>query len=68
GMVHRIGRDEVQRLAARGTSIVDVLPAKEYRELHLPGAVHIPLRSLRAEAPRRFPREHAIVVYCFDHQ
>lgn len=67
-MIHRIGRDEVQRLAAGGTAVIDVLPAREYRELHLPGAVHIPLRSVMAEAPRRFPREQAVVVYCFDHQ
>ena len=67
-MVHHIGREEVQRLAARGAPLVDVLPSAEYRELHLPWAVHIPLRSLTAEAPRRFLPQQAIVVYCFDHQ
>jgi rhodanese-related sulfurtransferase len=67
-MIHRIGRDDVRRLAAQGTPVVDVLPSKEYRERHLPGAIHIPLRKVMTEAPRRFGREQAVVVYCYDHQ
>lgn len=67
-MIHRIGRDDVQRLAAQGTPIVEVLPAKEYRELHLPGAIHIPLRKLMAEASGRLSAERGVVVYCYDHQ
>ena len=38
-MVQNIDRDEVQRLMAQGAQIVDVLPAREYGEDHLPGPV-----------------------------
>ena len=67
-MIHKIERDEVRRLAAEGTPVVEVLPSKEYRALHLPGAIHIPLRKLMAEAPRRLAGARAVVVYCYDHQ
>ncbi len=40
-----ITRDEVRALLARGAQLVDVLPAEEYAEQHVPGAISIPLRS-----------------------
>ena len=40
-MARSIDRDEVQRLMGQGAQIVDVLPAREYSEDHLPGAVHM---------------------------
>ena len=36
-MPHQIRRDEVQELLGRGAQLVEVLPANEYREDHLPG-------------------------------
>ena len=67
-MIKRIGRDEIRRLAAEGAAVVEVLPPKEYRDLHLPGAINLPLRRLSAEAPERLAAERAVVVYCYDHQ
>ena len=47
-MARSIDRDEVQRLMGQGAQIVDVLPAREYAEDHLPGAVNLPLRKIEA--------------------
>ena len=45
-MVQRIGREDVQRLVAAGAPVVEVLPPPEYRDLHLLGAVNVPLKQL----------------------
>ena len=65
-MARSIDRDEVRRLMAQGAQIVDVLPAREYREDHLPGAVNLPLRKIEAEALRVLDLSRPVVVYCAD--
>jgi 3-mercaptopyruvate sulfurtransferase SseA len=41
-----IERQEVQRLlAVEQAQLVEVLPAAEYEDEHLPGAINIPLKS-----------------------
>jgi len=51
---------------APGAQVVDVLPAREYGENHLPGAINLPLRRIEAEAGSVLDRTRAIVVYCWD--
>jgi rhodanese-related sulfurtransferase len=46
GMPIDISRDDVRRLIANGAQLVEVLPADEYNEAHLPGAINIPLKKL----------------------
>jgi rhodanese-related sulfurtransferase len=53
-------------LIARGAQLVEVLPADEYEEEHLPGAIHLPLRSLRASAASILDRTRPVIVYCWD--
>jgi rhodanese-related sulfurtransferase len=65
-MPKSIGREEVRQLMAAGAQIVEVLPAKEYEEDHLPGAVSLPLRKLEAEARRTLDPARPVVVYCWD--
>jgi rhodanese-related sulfurtransferase len=44
-----------------------VLPADEYDQEHLPGAIRLPLSSLPREAAERaLDRERPVVVYCWD--
>lgn len=57
---------ELQRLIAAGAQLVEVLPAEEFEELHLPGAINIPLKQLDAESTRRLDRGRDVVVYCWD--
>ncbi|MEP6813480.1 MAG: rhodanese-like domain-containing protein [Actinomycetota bacterium] len=64
-----IGRQEVQRLLAEeGAQLVEVLPAKEFADEHLAGAVNIPLKEIDERAPRELDRERPVVVYCNDYQ
>ena len=56
----------VQELLERGAQLVEVLPYEEYQELHLPGAIHLPLKELDAQHAKRLDRERPVVVYCWD--
>ncbi len=59
-----VSAGELAKLSARrAVVIVDVRPAEEYAVAHLPGAVNIPLDTLRREMSR-LPQEREIVVYC----
>ena len=64
-----IDREEVQRLLAVGQAqLVEVLPATEFAEEHLPGALNIPLKELDRETTRQLERERPVIVYCHDYQ
>ena len=61
-----IDLDELQRLLADDAQLVEVLPREEYEEMHLPGAMHIPLKELDAHSAKRLDPGRAVVVYCWD--
>ncbi len=63
-----IDRERVLELMERGAQIVEVLPAEEYDDEHLPGAVNLPLRELDAERAATLDRSRPVVVYCYDYQ
>ncbi len=60
-----IDRDAVQARLAQA-QLVEVLEPDSYREMHLPGAVNVPLRDLDRRAPLELRREVPVVVYCHD--
>ncbi len=63
-MVREVDREGVRRLMQQGAQIIDVLPAQEYGEDHLPGAVNLPIRKIETEARRVLDPGRPIVVYC----
>jgi rhodanese-related sulfurtransferase len=63
-----INRTRVQELAAEGAQLVEVLPAEEYEDEHLPGAINIPLKELNRETTRQLDRSRPVIVYCYDYQ
>jgi phage shock protein E len=65
-MPTRIELDELQRLLADGAQLVEVLPRDEYEEMHLAGAIHIPLKELDATSAQQLDPRRAVVVYCWD--
>jgi phage shock protein E len=61
-----IAIDALQALLDEGAQLVEVLPAEEYAEEHLPGAVSIPLAQLNAETASVLDKRRQVVVYCWD--
>jgi rhodanese-related sulfurtransferase/CBS domain-containing protein len=54
-------------LLEQDAQLVEVLPAEEYAEEHLPGAINIPLKELDADSVAQLDRSRPIVVYCWDY-
>ena len=63
-----ITRGELQGLLGRGAQLVDVLPAEEYVDSHLPDAISIPLKVLDATTTAGLHKDTPVVVYCHDLQ
>jgi len=67
-MPEEIDRDELRRLMADRAQLVEVLPAEEFAEEHLPGAINIPLKELDAARVAQLRRDQPVIVYCHDYQ
>jgi rhodanese-related sulfurtransferase len=67
-MPTNIDRHGVQRLVAEGAQLVEVLPAKDYEDEHLPGAINIPLKQLDRKTTTILDRNQPVIVYCYDNQ
>lgn len=65
-MATGIGLAELKRLLDKGAQLVEVLPADEYAEEHLPGAVNVPLKQLDATTVEPLDRTRPVVLYCWD--
>jgi phage shock protein E len=64
----KIDIDGLRSLLDRGDAqVVEVLPAEEYEEEHLPGAINLPLKQLDAESAAVLDRERPVIVYCWDY-
>lgn len=62
-----VDRAGVQRLLRdEHAQLVEVLPRDEYEREHLPGALHLPLTGLDADAARALDPGRPVVVYCWD--
>ena len=61
-----IDRDRVRELIDHGAQLVEVLPAKEYAEDHLPRAISLPLGRIDREAAAALDRARPLIVYCWD--
>lgn len=68
-MPKSIDHDEVQQLIAEESAqLVEVLPAPEFGEEHITGAINIPLKEFDERAPVELGRERPVIVYCNDYQ
>jgi len=66
-MPTQIEIDRLRELLDSGAQLVEVLPAEEFRDEHLPGAINIPLKSLDARSTATLDRSNPVVVYCWDY-
>jgi rhodanese-related sulfurtransferase len=57
---------ELDRLLASGAQLVEVLPAKEYDDEHLPEAISIPLRKIDETTVAQLDLARPVVTYCWD--
>ena len=64
-MATLIDREKLQHMVEAGAQLIEVLPAKEYAEDHLPGAVSHPLRQLEKDSGL-IDRNRPVIVYCWD--
>lgn len=67
-MPEDIDRDQVQRLIKKGAQLVEVLPAEEFDQAHLPGAINIPLKKLNRQSSEPLDPSHPVITYCHDFQ
>lgn len=58
--------EELQDLVDAGAQLLEVLPRDEYRELHLPGAISIPLKELDGRTAAQLDKSRPVVAYCHD--
>lgn len=58
-----LDRRDVVSWMQDGAQLVDVLPPEEYEQVHLAGAINLPLKTLD-EAPEVLDRTFPVVVYC----
>jgi rhodanese-related sulfurtransferase len=66
-MIHRIELPDLRRLVDEQAQLVEVLPPPEYAEVHLPGAINIPLKQLDRNSTTGLDRHRPVVVYCYDY-
>jgi rhodanese-related sulfurtransferase len=67
-MPTEINREQVRAMAAAGAQLVETLPAAQYEEERLPGAVSIPLKKLDGRTAATLDRNKPVIVYCYDYQ
>ncbi|MEX2459352.1 MAG: rhodanese-like domain-containing protein [Actinomycetota bacterium] len=66
-MPTNVGLDELLRLLREeDAQLVEVLPAREFEEEHLPGAININLKTLTPEACEQLDPSRPVIVYCWD--
>lgn len=66
-MFEKVDYQGLRRLLDEDAQLVEVLPAEEYAEEHLPGAINIPLKQLDADSAAQLESARPVVVYCWDY-
>lgn len=65
-MSEAIDLERLLELLDDGAQLVEVLPANEYDDEHLPDAISVPLKTLTAQTVGSLDRSRPVVVYCWD--
>lgn len=65
-MPKEIDRAGLRKMVEAGAQLVEVLPAEEYLEEHLPGAISLPLKRLDSDAASVLDKTRPVIVYCWD--
>jgi len=57
---------DLQARLERGAQLLDVLPADDFEQDHLPGAINIPIRELNPTTAAKLRKDRPVIVYCYD--
>ncbi|HUR18224.1 MAG TPA: rhodanese-like domain-containing protein [Acidimicrobiales bacterium] len=57
------GLEELAEALAEGAVLIDVRMPEEFEDMHVPGAVHMPLSELSARS-NEIPRDRRVYVIC----
>ncbi len=60
-----INLEALDQLLDDGALLIEVLPAGEFSDEHLPEAINLPLKHLTSESVAHLDRASPIVVYCW---
>ena len=63
-----IDNRRVRAMLEAGAQLVEVLSKEQYEDVHLPGAINIPLARLDARTAEALERREPVIVYCYDYQ
>jgi rhodanese-related sulfurtransferase len=63
-----IAREDVQNLMRGDAYLIEVLPAKNYEQVHLARAKNIPLQQLNQASVAGLESARPVIVYCYDYQ
>jgi rhodanese-related sulfurtransferase len=66
-VLEHVDRHTLQKLMDAGAQLVEVLPADEYDEEHIPGAINIPVKELGSRVSE-LDQSRPVIVYCHDYQ
>jgi rhodanese-related sulfurtransferase len=67
-MPTEVNRDRLRQLIDQVAQLVEVLPAKQYEEIHLAGAMNIPLSVLDHSTTATLLKDRPVIIYCNDYQ
>jgi rhodanese-related sulfurtransferase len=63
-----IDLSEVVELRSRGAQLLEVLSRKQFDELHIPGAMSLPLSKFKPSQLDKLDKDRPVIVYCWDYQ
>ncbi len=63
-----IDRHQVKVLVAQDAQLIEVLPAEEYAEGHIQGAVNLPLKKLSRVTATSLDHSRPVITYCQDYE
>lgn len=67
-MPKEVDINEIRELIDRGAQLVDVLPAAEYEQEHIAGAINVPLKKMNEDSVAALDKDRPVVTYCHDYQ
>ncbi len=63
-----IDKETVRSMVRTGAQLVEVLSKDQYEDVHLAGAINIPLNTINRQTVEELKWDKPVIVYCYDYQ